>query len=326
MKNHTILINNDRELLDAYSSAITSVVSQTTAAVVHIEVQKKVTNPKTKNSGLISGSGSGFIISSDGFIITNNHVVESGEKFIVTLSDGVKQIAELKGTDPSTDLAVLKVYRTGLNFLSFADSSKLQVGQIAIAIGNPYGLQQTVTAGIISATGRTLRATNGRLIDDIIQTDAALNPGNSGGPLVNSTGDVIGVNTAIINFAHGICFAVSSNLANNVAGQIILNGRIKRAQLGIAGQVINLTQRMIAFNHLQNQTGVYVFEKIADAHADNRNILVGDIIVEFEDEPVSTTDDLHKLLNEKTIGKKVNISVLRNGKKENITAIPGEIK
>lgn len=324
MENQTIFIENDRQLLDAYSSAITSVVSQTTDAVVHIEVQKKVTNPRTRNTEMISGSGSGFIISSDGFIITNNHVVEGSENIIVTLSDGAQQKAELKGTDPSTDIAVLKVYQTGLNFLTFADSSKLKVGQIAIAIGNPYGLQQTVTAGIISATGRTLRANNGRLIDDIIQTDAALNPGNSGGPLVNSTGEVIGVNTAIINFAHGICFAVSSNLANSVAGQIILNGRIKRAQLGIAGQMINLTQRMIAFNHLQNKTGVYVFEKIADADTENGNIFVGDIIVKFDGVPVSTIDDLHKLLNEKTIGRKVGITVLRKGKKEEITAVPGE--
>ncbi|MEO8210254.1 MAG: trypsin-like peptidase domain-containing protein [bacterium] len=326
MENNTTFIDNDRKLLDAYSSAITSVVSQTAGAVVHIEVKKKIINRRTQLLELQTATGSGFIISSDGFIITNNHVVEGGESFLITLSDGNKLRGELRGADPSTDIAILKVYQTGLNYLSFSDSSQLKVGQIAIAIGNPYGLQQSVTAGIISATGRTLRANNGRLIDDIIQTDAALNPGNSGGPLVNSLGEVIGVNTAIINYAHGICFAVSSNLANNVAGQIVLHGKIKRAQLGIAGHMINLSQRMIAFNRLQNKTGVYIFEKIADANAGNNNILVGDIIVEFDGMPVSTIDDLHKLLNEKTIGKNVSITVLRKGKKENIIAIPGEIK
>lgn len=320
------LIENDKELLDAYSSAITSVVSHTADAVVHIEVQKKMINRKTGQTDMRPGSGSGFIISSDGFIITNHHVVSGAEKIIITLSDGKKIDAELKGVDPSTDIAVLKIYQTGLHSLNFADSSKLRVGQIAIAVGNPYGLQQTVTAGIISALGRTLRANNGRLIDDIIQTDAALNPGNSGGPLVNSNGEVIGLNTAIINEAQGICFAVSSNLVNNVAGQLVLNGKIKRAQLGIAGQMINLSRRMIEANRLPFSTGVYIFEKIADSNADNKQILVGDIIVAFEDHPIATVDDLHKLLNEKTIGITATITVLRNGRKETITAIPGEIR
>ncbi len=317
---------NDSQLLDAYSTAITSVVSQTADAVVHVEVKKKIVNPRTKLKELRAGSGSGFIISSDGFIITNNHVIEEAESITITLSTGLKLIAELKGADPSTDIAVLKVYNKELSCLSLADSSNLKVGQIAIAIGNPYGLQQTVTAGIISATGRTLRANNGRLIDDVIQTDAALNPGNSGGPLVNSLGEVIGVNTAIINEAHGICFAVSSNLAGNVAGQIILYGKIKRAQLGIAGHTINLSQRMISVNGLTKNTGVYVFEKIADAEASNGFIFVGDIIVEFEGSPVSSVDDLFKLLNEKTIGKTITIGVLRNGLKENVSVVPGEIK
>jgi len=317
---------NDMQLLDAYSTAITSVVSKTSDAVVHVEVQKKIINPRTKKEELRPASGSGFIISSDGFIITNNHVIDEAESITITLSTGQKLNAELKGTDPSTDIAILKVYTSELNCLTLADSSHLQVGQIAIAIGNPYGLQQTVTAGIISATGRTLRATNGRLIDDVIQSDAALNPGNSGGPLVNSVGEVIGINTAIINEAHGICFAVSSNLANNVAGQIILYGKIKRAQLGIAGQTINLSQRMISVNNLAKNTGVYVFEKIADADASNRFIFVGDIIVEFAGSPVGSVDNLFKLLNEKTIGKLLTIGVLRNGRKELISVVPGEIK
>lgn len=323
MEYELTLLQNDRALLDAYSSAITDVVTQTAGAVVHIEVYKQMVNPRTRKKELQPGSGSGFIISSDGFIITNNHVIEGAESISVTLSNGRKLNADLKGADPSTDIAVLKVYETELTSLALADSSLLQVGQIAIAIGNPYGLQQTVTAGIVSATGRTLRANNGRLIDDVIQTDAALNPGNSGGPLVNSRGEVIGVNTAIISQAHGICFAVSANLANTVAGQIILHGHIKRAQLGIAGQAINLNQRLMSVNKLTKRTGVYVFEKIADANADNRYIFVGDIIVEFDGQPVGSVDDLHKLLNEKVIGKRVSLGVLRNGRMEMVSVVPG---
>lgn len=317
------LLQNDHALLDAYSAAISGVVQQTAGAVVHIEVAKPILNPRTRKTELRPGSGSGFIISSDGFIITNNHVIEQAETISVTLSSGKKVKAELKGADPSTDIAVIKVYETDLTSLALANSATLQVGQIAIAIGNPYGLQQTVTAGIVSATGRTLRATNGRLIDDVIQTDASLNPGNSGGPLVNSRGEVIGVNTAIISEARGICFAVSANLANNIAGQIILHGRIKRAQLGIAGQAINLNERLVSINKLTKRTGVYVFEKIADANADNRSIFTGDIIVEFEGQPVGTVDDLHKLLTEKVIGQRVKLGVLRNGYKEIITAVAG---
>ena len=323
MEYELTLLQNDRALLDAYSNALSDVVVQTAGAVVHIEVYKQIVNPRTRKNESRPGSGSGFVISSDGFIITNNHVIEDAEQITVTLSTGKKLKADLKGADPSTDIAVLKVYDTDLTSLALADSSRLQVGQIAIAIGNPYGLQQTVTAGIVSATGRTLRATNGRLIDDVIQTDASLNPGNSGGPLVNSKGEVIGVNTAIISEAHGICFAVSANLANNVTGQIILHGRIKRAQLGVAGQAINLNQRIMSINKLVKNTGVYIFEKIADANADNRYLFTGDIIVEFEGQPIGSIDDLHKQLTEKVIGKRVNLGVLRNGYKENVTAVPG---
>src|SRR5205814_6895298 len=204
---------NDISLLDAYSRTVTGTVKDVAAAVVHVQVEKQLRNPRTNKEQQVPGSGSGFIISSDGFIVTNNHVVENASAIKISLSDGRSVSAELKGSDPSTDIAVLKIYESGLHALCFADSGELQVGQIAIAIGNPLGLQHTVTAGVVSALGRTLRASNGRLIDDVIQTDAALNPGNSGGPLVNSLGQVIGVNTAMIPTAHGICFAVSSNLA-----------------------------------------------------------------------------------------------------------------
>lgn len=320
------VVNDDQYLLDAYSSTITSVVHSISEAVVHIEVWKKIMNRRTRQQELMPGTGSGFIISSDGFIVTNNHVVEGAEKIMVTLSDGRKISAEIKGTDPSTDIAVIKVYESGFRILSFADSALLQPGQIAIAIGNPYGLNQTVTAGIVSALGRSLRATNGRLIDDVIQTDASLNPGNSGGPLVNSQGYVIGVNTAIINSAHGICFAVSSNLASTVAGQLIMNGKIRRAQLSIAGQLINLTSRMIAANKLEAKTGVYIFEIVPDSTAYNNELKMGDIIVEFEQQPVASIDDLHRLLTEKTVGKRIHLGVLRNGRKEMINVIPGEAK
>lgn len=326
MENIISFVNNDQHLLDAYSSTITSVVHSISEAVVHIEAWKKMMNRKTRQKELMPGTGSGFIISSDGFIVTNNHVVQDAEKIMVTLSDGRKINAEIKGTDPSTDIAIVKVYETGFRILSFADSSLLQPGQIAIAIGNPLGLNQTVTAGIVSALGRSLRATNGRLIDDIIQTDASLNPGNSGGPLVNSHGYVIGVNTAIIPSAHGICFAVSGNLASTVAGQLIMNGKIKRAQLNIAGQLVNLSPRMIAANKLERKTGVYIFEIVPDSTAYNYELKRGDIIVEFEHQPVSSIDDLHRLLTEKTVGKRINIGVLRNGRKEMIAVIPGEAK
>jgi S1-C subfamily serine protease len=258
--------------------------------------------------------------------VTNNHVIENARDIRVSLADGRTVTAELKGADPSTDIAVLKIDVSGLKALSFADSEALQPGQIAIAIGNPLGLQHTVTAGVVSALGRTLRASNGRLIDDIIQTDAALNPGNSGGPLVNSLGQVIGVNTATILSAQGLCFAVSSNLAAFVAGKLIMEGRVKRAYLGIAGQLVNLTGRMIAANRLEKQTGVYVYEVVPDQPAYNNAIRVGDIIVSFNSHPVGTVDELHKQLNADVIGQSMQMEVLRNGRKTTLEVIPGEMR
>jgi S1-C subfamily serine protease len=328
----------DAELLDSYSRTITGVVGQVAEAVVHIQVQKPVSEGPGRergDGGAISGgskqklmpaSGSGFIISTDGFVVTNNHVIEMAQDIKVSLADGRTVNAELKGADPSTDIAVLKIDVTGLKALSFADSENLQPGQIAIAIGNPLGLQHTVTAGVVSALGRTLRANNGRLIDDIIQTDASLNPGNSGGPLVNSLGQVIGVNTATISSAQGLCFAVSSNLAAFVAGKLIIDGRVKRAYLGIAGQVVNLTGRMVAANRLDKNTGVYVYEVVADQPAYNNEIRTGDIIVSFNGRAVGTVDELHQLLNADVIGRAVELDVLRNGRKTGLKVIPGEMK
>jgi S1-C subfamily serine protease len=320
------ITSSDRQLLDMYSTTITGVVRNTSQAVAHIHVIKKTRHPQTGKIIEMPGTGSGFVISTDGYMVTNNHVIENAVSIKASFSDGMELNAGLVGSDPSTDIAVLKVYKEDLKPLQFADSDQLEPGQIAVAIGNPMGLQHTVTAGVVSATGRSLRANNGRLIDDVIQTDAALNPGNSGGPLVNSQGRVIGVNTAVIAAAQGLCFAVSSNLATYVAGHLIMHGKVKRAHLGVAAQPVNLTPRMIGANQLKSKTGVYVFDKMADANANNSQIKVGDIIVEFEDKPVASVDNLHKYLNEEVIGKKTSISVLREGRKQVISVVPGELK
>ncbi len=317
---------SDIELLDTYSKTVTGVVATVSEAVVHIQVSKKSTDRKTGKQQLVPASGSGFIISSDGFIITNDHVITHADQIKVALSDGRLVPATLQGTDPSSDIAVLKIYETGLKPLTMADSNSLYPGQIAIAIGNPLGLQHTVTAGVVSALGRTLRANNGRMIDDVIQTDASLNPGNSGGPLVNSQGQVIGVNTATIPSAQGLCFAVSSNLVAHVAGKLIMEGKVKRAWLGIAGQLVNLSERMIAANKLPKKTGVYIFEVMADQPAYNNEIRVGDILVAFNENPVGSVDDLQRQLNEKAIGQQAMLTVLRNGRKSEINVIPGEIR
>jgi S1-C subfamily serine protease len=318
--------HTDHDLMDVYSKTITAVVGSVAEAVVHIEVAKNIIDRRSRQQRVQQGSGSGFIISSDGFIVTNHHVIENAESIKVSLADGRQVTAELKGSDPSTDLAVLKIYEDRLKALSFANSDQLQAGQIAIAIGNPLGLQHTVTAGVVSALGRTLRASDGRLIDDVIQTDASLNPGNSGGPLVNSLGQVIGVNTAMIPTAHGICFAVSSNLAAYVTGKLVMHGKVKRGYLGLAGQLVNLTERMIAANRLERRTGVYISEIEADIPVYNSELRRGDIIVGFNHHPIASIDDLHKQLNEKTIGQRIEVQVLRGGHKTTITVIPGEMR
>ena len=321
-----LLVSVDKQLLDAYSETVTGVVRNASQAVVHVKVIKKVVHPRTKKIEEQQGSGSGFVISTDGYIVTNNHVIEDAISIKTAFADGSEINATLIGADASSDIAVLKVYDGDLKPLQFADSAMLEPGQIAIAIGNPMGLQHTVTTGVVSALGRTLRANNGRLIDDIIQTDAALNPGNSGGPLVNSQGKVIGVNTAVVSAAQGLCFAVASNLAAYIAGQLIINGKVKRAQLGVAAQPVNLTQRMISANQLKTRTGVYVFEILPDANIYNSQIKVGDIIVEFDGKPVATTDNLHKYLHQEVIGKTIALGVLREGRKQLVKVIPGELK
>ncbi|QHV99629.1 S1C family serine protease [Spirosoma endbachense] len=327
----------DQILLDAYSNTVVNVAKKVSPSVVQIKVSGRNSGNSQSNAqgrkpgqsrpdNNDGGTGSGFIISTDGYIITNNHVVAGASKLEVALSDGRELEATLIGRDPATDIAVIKIYTDGLKAIRFADSKQVQVGQIAIAVGNPYGFQYSLTAGVVSALGRTLRSESGRLIDDVIQTDAALNPGNSGGPLVNSQGDVIGVNTAVILPAQGICFAVSSNLAALVAGKLIMEGRVRRGYLGIAGQLINLTERIKQYNQLTTKTGVMVSSVEPDGVAGNGELLQGDIIVGFNGLPVATVDDLHRLLTDDTIGRRIQLTILRKNRQKGIMVIPGEMK
>ena len=320
-----LIEHEDANLLDSYSKTITEVTAEVSEAIVHIGVRKVNRDRRRDKREFQESAGSGFIISTDGYIVTNHHVVESADMIKVTFSDGHVADAELKGADPSTDIAIIKVYDAVKRALRFANSDALKAGQIAIAIGNPMGLQNTVTVGVVSALGRTLRANNGRLIDDVIQTDASLNPGNSGGPLLNSSGNVIGVNVAIVAQAQGLCFAVSSNIAARVAGQIILRGRVRRGYLGIAGQLVTLSERMIAANRLHQNAGVYITEVVQDAPAYNSKLKAGDIIVSFEGKKVASMDDLHKWLTEETISRKITLGVLRNGYIQDVSAIVGEL-
>jgi len=327
--NTTCNRNNEDEILDSYSRTIVNVAKKVSQSVVQVRVVKK--EDKTKQTmkpnyfGTMEANGSGFIISTDGLIITNNHVAGDCEKITITLQDGRSYNPIIIGLDPYTDLAVLKIDAEGLKTISFGNSDRLQVGQMAIAVGNPFGFNYTVTAGVVSALGRSLRTESGRMIDNVIQTDAALNPGNSGGPLVNSTGEVIGVNTAIIAMAQGLCFAVSSNLTRHVVGKLILEGKVKRAFLGIAGQTIKLSERIIAYNKLEVISGVYVSERDRYEGIFNTDLYLGDIIVGLNDKPVQSVDDLHLFLDESTIGKVIDLDVLRNSKRTKIQVIPGEL-
>lgn len=331
--------NQDDSLLDAYSTTVVNVAKKVSPSVVQIKVRGRANEsgpnqrrpPRPGRGDGDAGTGSGFIISTDGYIITNNHVVAGATTIEVALPDrsdepGREFEATLIGRDPATDIAVIKIYADGLKAIRFADSKQVQVGQIAIAIGNPYGFQYSLTAGVVSALGRTLRSESGRLIDDVIQTDAALNPGNSGGPLVNSNGDVIGVNTAVILPAQGICFAVSSNLAALVAGKLIMDGRVRRGYLGIAGQLINLTERIKQYNQLTAKTGVMVASVEPDGIADNSELEQGDIIVGFNGQPVATVDDLHRLLTDDTIGRRIQLTVLRANRQKGVMVTPGEMR
>ena len=319
--------NHDGELLDHYSQTVVSVSRKVSPAVVHIRIEKPLRRRGRRGSGNPTqpGAGSGFIISPEGFIITNSHVVTDASQYEVSLQDGRVFKGELIGNDPYTDLAVLRIYANQIQHVSFGDSDKLQVGQLAIAIGNPYGFEYSVTAGVISALGRTLRSNSGRLIDDVIQTDAALNPGNSGGPLVNSQGEVIGINTAVILPAQGICFAVAANTAQYVVSKLILEGRVRRGYLGIAGQVINLPLRLQNFHRLDVGSGILVQQVEPKSPAYSSELLAGDIIVGLNGLGIASINKLHRMLDEDSIGKDVNLTVLRRGRKIEVRVVPGEL-
>ena len=316
----------DQIALDTYSNTIVRVAKATARSVVNIRVQKDhQQKPKPRNPQQPFGVGSGFIISSEGYVLTNNHVINQAKKILVTMPNGKEVTAEVKGTDPATDLAVLKIPGEDCFALSFSNSDQLQVGQIAIAVGNPLGFQQTVTAGVVSALGRTLRSQSGRLIDDVIQTDAALNPGNSGGPLMDSSGKVIGVNTAIIKEAQGICFAVSSNLAQFITNKLITEGRIRRAYLGIVGQTIRIAPQIATTHKLKKNTAVHITEIDANGKAFNNELFAGDIIIELNNQPITSIDDLHKALDEETIGRQLPMVVIRKGVVKSFMVIPAEM-
>lgn len=313
-------IPSDYSLLDEYSRAVVSAVERVAPAVANIEIQQQSKN-RPRDFG---GSGSGFVIAPDGFILTNSHVVHSATRIVVNLSDGRDYPAQLVGDDPETDLAVIRIDAPHLVHVRLADSESLRVGQVAIAIGNPLGFQASVTAGVISALGRSMYSQSGRLIDNIIQTDAALNPGNSGGPLVNSAGEVIGVNTAMIRPAQGICFAIASNTARLVAGWLIRDGRIRRSYIGVAGQNVPLHRRVIRFYNLPLETGVLVVSVEKDSPARSACLREGDIIVGFNDRPIGTIHDLHKMLVNEQIGVPTKLLVIRHTEKLELSVLPAE--
>jgi S1-C subfamily serine protease len=290
---------------------------------VNIHVQRA--SHESRRGPESGGSGSGFVIAPDGFILTNSHVVHDAHRMKVTLADGRVFDASLAGDDPETDLAVLRINASQLVHAQFGDSKSIRVGQIAIAIGSPFGFHQTVTAGVVSALGRSMRSQSGRLIDNVIQTDAALNPGNSGGPLVNSRGEIIGVNTAIILPAQGICFAIASNTAEFVAAWLIKEGRIRRSWIGVAGQNVPILRRVVRFHRLEADHGVLVAGIEPGSPARRAGLREGDVIVAFSGEPVSGIDELHRHLIANVIGVPSLITVIRHTEKLDLVVTPEEL-
>jgi S1-C subfamily serine protease len=317
---------SDSKLLDAYSEAVASVAESVSPAVVNIEVRHQLSRHAAPDQPAreAGGSGSGFVFTPDGFVLTNSHVVHGSSAIGVALADGRRFQAMLIGDDPHTDLAVIRIHAPELSSIELGDSNQVRVGQVAIAIGNPYGFQCTVTAGVVSALGRSLRSQSGRLIDNVIQTDAALNPGNSGGPLVNSRGEVMGVNTAMILPAQGLCFAIGINTAKIVAQRLISHGKIRRGYLGVAGQNMKIHRRWVRLHGLKVDSGILVVSVEEGGPAQRAGLEKGDVILALDGRPTAGIDDLHRLLTGERIQVVTSLTILRQGEKRVLEAVPEE--
>ncbi len=314
---------SDDLLIDAYSRAVIDAVELVAPTVVSVDVRKRGVN-QGRRSPAQAGTGSGFVFAADGLILTNSHVVDDSTEIDVMLPDGREHRADLVGQDPDTDVAVLKITASDLSAVSFGQSQSLRPGQLVIAIGNPYGFQHSVSAGVVSALGRTLRARSGRLIDQVIQTDAALNPGNSGGPLVTGAGQVVGVNTAIIAGGQGLSFAVPISTVVSVLPALLRDGRVRRGYLGVAGQDVPLLRRVTRFHRLSQATGVLVISLEQDGPARVAGVREGDIIVSFDTAPISSLDDLHRTLTEDRIGTFATMGLLRDQQRIDVSVRIGD--
>jgi S1-C subfamily serine protease len=317
---------SDSALQDAYSRAVIAAVKKVSPSVVNVEVHQAAGRSRSGEPRERRGGGSGFVFTPDGLILTNSHVVHDATRIEVTLSDGRKVPAHTVGDDPATDLAVIRIDAPGLQPVQLGDSQQLRPGQMAIAIGNPYGFQSTVTAGVISALGRSLRSYAGRLIEDVIQTDAALNPGNSGGPLVNSRGEVIGVNTATILPAQGICFAIGINTAKFVASRLLRDGRIRRSWIGVSAQTVPIHRRVVRFYNLPQESGVVVLGVEDGSPAKKSGVREGDIIVALDEKPVAGVDDLHRLLTDAQVGARCELTLIRHTERLILAITPAEAR
>jgi S1-C subfamily serine protease len=316
---------DDSALLDAYSNAVVSAAEKISPSVVKIDVAQAA-RTRSGQEHERQGGGSGFIFTPDGLILTNSHVVHNAKRTDVSLADGRRFPAHTIGDDPATDLAVIRIDAPSLVTAPLGDSQKLRVGQLAIAIGNPYGFQYTVTAGVVSALGRSLRSYSGRLIDDVIQTDASLNPGNSGGPLVTSDGSVVGVNTATIMGAQGLCFAIGINTAKFVASRLLRDGRIRRSYIGVEAQTAPLHRRLVRFYDLPKESGVIVISVENSSPAQKAGLRPGDVIISLDGKPVAGVDDLHRLLTDARVGVSSTLTVLRYTEKLALNVVPEEIR